>query len=266
MGHQRIGPLRPTRAWNEVVGLLTAGASTRQVAIASVHAAQRAFRALHQDLGTRLATGLLLRLPRCARQPDLCGTLHDLGLCVPARPGVLDLAVALTDAVDDALPNNRRRTDLGEMAQLAAAESLIGHLREQTRSLFGTTPETVQAALASWDDPARFAAFARRYFARLVYRVLDYHLGRVLGEQVGGGRRFLTLADARAFQRDLEEHCFQVAAVVVPFTADWVGGRRRDDQPFDADTVADYTHGAVAKILQVFDLELGEGVPCRVST
>ena len=55
----------------------------------------------------------------------------------------------ITDAIDARLANNRGRTDLGEMAQMAAAETITHVVGSRTRSFFGTTPDDVRQAFAS---------------------------------------------------------------------------------------------------------------------
>ena len=55
-----------------------------------------------------------------------------------------DLAAAFTETVDQRLQAARRRSDLGEMAQLAAVETLTGVLGQRLADLFGTTPAEVR--------------------------------------------------------------------------------------------------------------------------
>lgn len=43
MGHVRLGSLPRSRAWKEVVGLITAGADVSQIANATIRAADKAF-------------------------------------------------------------------------------------------------------------------------------------------------------------------------------------------------------------------------------
>jgi hypothetical protein len=64
------------------------------------------------------------------------------------------------------------RSDLGEMAQIGAAESLTATLRYQTDSLFGTTPQEVQRELARLGTSKNFSLLARDFFARFSERYL----------------------------------------------------------------------------------------------
>ena len=58
-----------------------------------------------------------------------------------------------------------RRTDLGEMAQLALIESLTAAVAPQLPSLFGSTPGDVRDAVGRLAGGDRFAKLARECFA-----------------------------------------------------------------------------------------------------
>ena len=258
MGSVRIGTLQRTRPWREVVGQIQDGADAAGVAAATVRAAARGLADAGSDRGVVEATHLLLLLSDAARSGDLAANLYRLGVTVPSSPGLIDLVCGFTEAVDARLPNNEGRTDLGEMAQMAGAETLAGRLGTRTRGLFDAAPEAVAAAVRELATPAGSGAFFRAYFARLVYKVLDYFLSRELASHVGGAKRFVGLARLSAFCRSLEQHCFESAAVVETFAADWTSlTRYRDGGVVSRDRARDFAHGCVAKILQVLGQEGG---------
>ena len=76
------------------------------------------------------------------------------------------------------------RTDLGEMAQMGAAETLTSVLGQRTTSLFETTPEDVRRELARLGTPVNFSVVARDFFARLTERYLTYFLSRELSNEL----------------------------------------------------------------------------------
>jgi hypothetical protein len=219
MGHVRLGPLPATRKWNQVVELVAGGAAAGQVATATMAAAERGLKALADDPGVLETLWLLVRIPLAARSSDFADALRRCGLAVPDSPGLVDISTALGVAVDAALPNGRGRTDLGEMAQNAAVETVNATVGPRAASLWGSGPDEVR--FASVATPAQFGAFARRFFARYAFKTLTYFLSRALPEQVGEGRRFPTVAQQSRFTDALRTHCHEATRIVEEFAGDW---------------------------------------------
>src|SRR5262249_17907491 len=75
-------------------------------------------------------------------QDDFPAALRGCGAAASDDPGLVEIVGAVTGAIDAPMPDGRGRTDLGEMAQMAAAESLTevvgGRLAGR---LFETAPE-----------------------------------------------------------------------------------------------------------------------------
>jgi hypothetical protein len=260
MGHQHLGPLPRTRSWQEVVALVEHGAPAPQVANAAIRAAERGLLRINRDAGAIETVWLLTQLPFAARSRDFEDALLRCGLRVPNEPALLDLVAAFSRAVDDRLAATGGRTDLGEMAQMAAAETLAGLLGERTDSLYAVTHDEVRRALAGLHTAKQFGLFAKQFFGRLLFKALDYYLSRVLPGQVGGGRRFDTLAQLRRFTDILETHCMQAAVIVQRYFGEstaarmWRGGITREG-------ARDLAHGAVHKLIQ--ELRVGAGLPAE---
>src|SRR4029079_5251567 len=108
----------------------------------------------------------------------------------PDLPTVMDLGAAISEAIDQHAREHGGRTDLGEMAQMAAVESLTAVLSANLPSLFGPTPEEVQRAVGRLASGKAFSILAREYFVRLIQRTLGYFLSRELANHIGSGRRF----------------------------------------------------------------------------
>ena len=222
MGHTRLGELPKSRKWRQVVGLVGAGAAAAQVATATLDAAGRAFALAADDTLFAESVWLLFRVPLAARSGDFAEALRECGLDVPDGPGLCDILAGLAGALDARTPCNKGRTDLGEVAQLAAIEALADAAGKALgASLFGVAPEDVRAAFASQATGAKFGALVRDFFARFADKWLGYYLSRTLGEQVGEGERFRTLADQERFEGALRTHCREVARVVEDYAADW---------------------------------------------
>ena len=70
MGHVRLGTLPRSRAWKEVVGLITAGADVSQIANATIRAADKAFSFVLNDEGYTEAVWLMTQLAIAAKKDN----------------------------------------------------------------------------------------------------------------------------------------------------------------------------------------------------
>jgi hypothetical protein len=215
MGHTRLGRLPRTRAWQDVVGLVGAGADTADIAAATLDASMRGLEHAARDPALLRSFWLLTQLPLCARKTDFVEELAHVGVSVTGEPTLMELVGGFSDAVDAHIHLKGGRTDLGEMAQMGAAETLTSVLGQRTASLFGSTAEDVRRELARLGTPVNFSVVARDFFARLTERYLTYFLSRELSnelENVGSNRQF---------REALSLHCKQASKIVEQFAADW---------------------------------------------
>ena len=221
MGHQRLGCLPQTYPWQDVVGLIAGDGSAAEVADATLLAAQRGLAGAVKDPGVRHVVWLLAHVVMAARQPNFAMALCELGVQVPAHPTTFDLIGAVSDAVDDHLATAGGRTDFGEMAQMAAAESLARVVGSNTPMLFDAKPEDVRDAVYDLSTAHGFASLAYGFFTRFMSRFLNYHLSRELSCHVGGGRRFADVHDHGRFLDQLDTTCREVALIVHVYTGEW---------------------------------------------
>lgn len=256
MGHVRLGNLPKTRPWLRVVALIAGGAHAPQVATATVRAAERILARAFDDAGLVETVWRFLRLPLAARTGDLVAALGG-GVPLPDRPSVMDILGAFTERVDHRLPGNCGRTDLGEMAQMAAVEAYAAVLGPQTQGLFGSDPETVQRALAALATVHQVSLLGHRFFARLMYKFLDFYLSRTLADHVGEGQRFANLKQVADFTAALETYCGEAAVIVERFSGEWFSkhnwGTRNN---ITRKLAAAFGHGAMQKLID----ELKQGI------
>ena len=167
MGHTRLGELPRTRKWREVVGLIQGEAGTAQIANATISAAERGLNLAAEDSGLVETIWLLTQLPLAARSEDFTTSLRKTGLNVSDSPSLMELVGAFTDTIDDCLAKTKNgdRADLGEMAQMSAAETITQVIGSRTQSLFGTTSEDVKDAFSDLATNKQFSIFARKFFA-----------------------------------------------------------------------------------------------------
>jgi len=255
MGHLRLGNLPRTRKWQDVVGLIEGGAGTAQIANATISAAERGLNLAAEDRGLVETIWLLTQLPLAARKDNFATALRDAGLDVSDSPGLMEIVGAVSDAIDRRLANNSGRTDLGEMAQMAASETLHQVIGSRLPSLFAPTPDDVRAEFARLATNKQFSTFARDFFARLSNKCLNYFLSRAMAYHVGEGKRFTTLAQQAEFSQALETHCGEAAKIVEEFSGGWFTKVNWEQKGIPRENAAGFAHVAMQKLIA----ELKEG-------
>ena len=221
MGHVRLGVLPKSRKWRQVVDELRLGADIEAVAASAADAAEASLQGASNDPAFLHAFWLLTQIPLAARGPDFADDLRRLGLQAPDQPSLMDVVAAISGAVDRYAREQGGRTDLGEMAQMAAVESLSALVGPTLPSLFEPNPEEVQRAIGRFAGGDRFGALAREFFARLTQRSLDYYLSRELCNHIGAGERFGDDAARSQFDDALDRHCREASRIVETFAGEW---------------------------------------------
>ncbi len=223
MGHVRLGVLSKSRKWTQVVDELRLGADIDAVAASAADAAEASLHAASNDPAFLHAFWLLTQIPLAARGPEFASDLRRLGVQVPDQPSLMDVVGAISSAVDRDARVQGARTDLGEMAQMAAVESLMALVGPNLPSLFEPSPAEVQRAIGRFASGDRFSTLAREFFARLTQRSLDYYLSRELSNHIGPGERFRDDAARSQFDDALDQHCREAARIVEEFAGGWYG-------------------------------------------
>lgn len=221
MGHIRLGVLPRTRNWKQVVSLLDQGSDPSRVASATLQAASRAFKKTADDPVVTHTFWLLTQLPLEARESDFPNRLLAYGIELSQQPTILELASAFTEAVDRHAQKTKARSDVGEMAELAATESLTAFCAEKTRSLFGSSAEDLRLAVKDLSTSKHFSQFSREFFARFVNRYLTYFLSREVSNHVGPNGSLPNLQAHTEFNEALRLYCHQAARIVEEFSGTW---------------------------------------------
>jgi hypothetical protein len=217
MGHVRLGVLPKSRKWNQVVDELRLGVNIDEVAASTAGAAEASLEAASSDPVFLHAFWLLTQVPLAARGPGFTDDLRRLGVQVGDHPSLMDVGAAISAAIDRHAREHGRRTDLGEMAQMAAVESLAALVGPNLPSLFEPNAREVQREIGRFAGGDRFSALAGEFFARLIQRSLDYYLSRELSNHIGAGERFGDDGARSEFDDALGRHCRETARIVEAF-------------------------------------------------
>jgi hypothetical protein len=210
-------------------------AALAQVADAMLTAAIAGFERAANDEGLIHTFYLLTQVTQAARDEDRFNErLAELGVTGSAWDStpsqgdgtaiantIYDLVGNFTYAIDDHLAMTRTRSDLSEIAQRAAAQSLTVLGQEYANTLFGTGPDAVQDALRRLSTQSGFARLTQDFFGRVASGFLIYHLSKELSNHVGPGRRFADVSEHNAFLSAMEAHCRTASSVLKEFSGTW---------------------------------------------
>jgi hypothetical protein len=164
---------------------------------------------------------LLTQIPTAAAKDDFALELRKLGLLVGHGPTLMEIGTALSSAIDTHIARTGGRTDLGEMAQLSAVESLTAIAGRELTDLFGEDASKTKGTLRALGTVKQFAILARDFFSRLASRQLDYFLSRELAAHVGLNSRFHSVRELRDFEKALELHCREASRIIKEFSGQW---------------------------------------------
>jgi hypothetical protein len=238
--------------------LIAGGAGTAQLANATITAAARGLNFAAKDRGVVETIDLLMKLPIAARSENFAKALRDRGLMVSESPGLMEIVGAMSDAIDTKRRHGKDRTDLGEMAQMAAAETLTEVIGGRTTGLFGTAPDDVRQAFSKLATARQFSIFAKDFFARFTNKCMSYFLSRAMSDHVGEGRRFTTLSQQADFTKALETHCREASRILERFSGDWFSKTNWETGGnIPPEKVRDFTGGAMVKLIS--ELKQGAG-------
>lgn len=203
--------------------MVATGADVEEIASVSAGAAEDALLAARGDPALSHVVWLLTQLPLAARATDFEAAAGSVGIKAGGNASLMEVVAAFGEAVDRAAADLPGRTDLGEMARNAAAESLTSLVGNRLPGLFGSTAADVRLELGKFASGDGFAVLARDFFARLTKKHLDYFLSRTVPPHVGLGHRLATTRDHADFNVALELYCRETSRIIQDFAGGWFG-------------------------------------------
>jgi hypothetical protein len=255
MGHQTGQSFPNTVPWNDVVCTIADGEDVAAVAAATMHAAIRGVEKAYDDPGLTRAVYLLAKLIQASREPDFTRGLDRIGISVGTSLDIFELTAGFSDAIDAFHRRLGGRTDIGEMADLAAVKALGSALGERTVNLFGASADEIQAAARSLSTPKGFGVLYHEFFSEFTGRFLTYHLSRELSKHVGENCRFADIEAHSDFVSQLHTHCSEAALAVRKYAGDWFTKHRNGDGITEV-KAKHFTNYCLTKLRQ--ELELRE--------
>lgn len=221
MGHQHILTLPDTQPWNRPVQLLAEDADLADITRQTMRAALKGLELARNDRGLIYSFHLLCRTARAAREPVFAEALGIVSVFVRSPLDICELITAFCEAVDRELVLRKGRTDISEMGQLAAIETLTTLLQRKSTSLYAGDQPELKVLVYELSTKSGVESLAHEFFSRFCHRFLGYHLGRELSNHVGGNGRFADPQSHTEFLERLLVHCREVAAITTEYAGKW---------------------------------------------
>ncbi|WP_231887638.1 MULTISPECIES: hypothetical protein [Burkholderiaceae] len=200
-----------------------------QVANATIAAAEKAFSFVMDDKGYTEAVWLMTQLAIAAKKNDLYAHLRSVGISLPDDATLPDVTASLTEALDRAVDNSRRRSDLAEIAGRALVGAVADALQPHFNGLFPNDKDTMRAALSKLGTQKEFGDLSRSFFDRLANQSLQYFLSKTLATHVGEGMRFATMNQKALFDHALSTHTWEASVIVRDFSSQWFSKHRYEE-------------------------------------
>lgn len=231
MGHNRLGRLKSTYRWREVVGLLDASPNNAaEVAAATATAADARLASLSKDPSLNYCFWLLTRITRAARGDSFISELSGLGISASPADSAFSLVARAADRVSAELASYPSSGHFKQIASMAFRTALTETVLSEGQSLFGTAAEDTRRAFREFSTQARFGALARRFFSAFMSRTLRSLVDRELSNHVGPGRQVSSLDGSRNFLSALDTHSWETAAIVEEYAGGWYSRHNWESQ------------------------------------
>jgi hypothetical protein len=221
MGHIRLGTLAATRRWIDVIELIAEQADASKVAEAVTHAWEHAFNTVRDDVGFREAIWLLSQIGMAGKSANPAEHLNAAGIGVAGAKSVVEVAMGLSEAMENRLQTAHKRSDFGDLAQRALIGAVTAQIQKNNLPLLGSASEDVQGALQNCGREKGFGELSREFFSRMTNECLSYFLSKTLTGQVGEGRRFKNMVRVQAFEDAMRTHCSEASEIVESFSGGW---------------------------------------------
>lgn len=256
MGHIHLGVLPKTRKWQDVVALISAGATDAAIISASARAAEKDLLNAAYDPVFVEAVRLLAVVPVAARGEDFGQSLRDHDVACGSTPEVFGIILALGSRLDAIADQAGRRNDFRELVRRALLSTITAYLGDRLPGLIGPTPDDVQRAARQLSAPREFSACARGFFTRLLGETLRYWLDRELANHTGPGQRFPNAQSRSEFDHALMQFSIEATRIIKEFAAGWFARNVYGGGAITTKTAAAFGAVAFRKISEEMRLKL----------
>lgn len=257
MGHVRLGRLNRTKAWKDVIALISLGADARQIAQATLNAAKDgfSFTKICNDAGFQKAVELLVQLGIAAKSNDFIDHLRSQGMELSNSASIDEIKANIYEIVDHHCMKTGSKTDLGEIAVGSLVGAVSHVIKKNTENLlWSPTAEDYKSAFNNLGKPEGFGEVAVEFFSQVTDRCVQNYLSHITTGELGSGQRFATIHQEREFKDSMTQHCRETAVVVRQYSTDWFAKHfyvKKEQSP--AESTSGYANFAMKKMTEALE-------------
>jgi uncharacterized protein (DUF2132 family) len=234
MGHYRLGWLRKTQAWREIVELMGQyGIDSKDItalAFRTLKQVEKRYERLENDPSVKTSFDFLLKLAHAFRQKDPERYLKENRLIKQGELTPISLAKAAKEY--------ETKNVVSEEYETFAKQALVDSINqwylaniERGRSLFSEGIDSV-AIMRKAAEPAGFCEITRLFFANYTERYLKYFLEREASTVINNveiRKSFSNEIDKHI--DEISKHAFQTAYITQSYAAAWYTKYAKDKTP-----------------------------------
>lgn len=255
MGHTRIGRLRRSLKWKEVVLSFCAGANFDKLAGDILQAAKDNLneQSLTQDASYQKAVYLLVQMGIGAQSKDFIGHMHAIGIDLTPNPSVQELIGKVSEAVDDAAwQQPGTKCDLGEFAKLGLVNAIthVAHLEKDVNpQLPGMPPLPGLAIFNTFGKRHNLAELNRIFISRTMAHALNYYMAKFIPNLTGHTDRILSIQELNASYEALQNHCYETTLVHKEYVTEWLAKHQYKMKDMNEHSIVRHANYMVKKML-----------------
>lgn len=237
MGHHRLGWLRKTKAWREIVELMGQydidNKDITTIAFRTIKQVQKRYERLENDPSVKTSFDFLLKLTQAFRQQNPEQYLIDNKIIEQGTLTPLKLAKAAKEY--------DTKNVVSEEYETVAKQALVDTINrwyfdniERGRSLFSEGIDSV-AIMRKAAEPEGFCEITRLFFANYTERYLKYFLEREASTVINNvevRKSFSNEIDKHI--EDVSKHAFETAYITQSFAAGWYTKNALDKKPSES--------------------------------
>ena len=228
MGHTRIGRLRRTKKWKDIIRSFCAGASYSRLAHDILLAVQDHLneKNIASDLAYQKAVYYLVQMGIGAQKKDFIGHMRSIGIELSSNPSVQELIGKVGEAIDDAAWGQTCvKSDLGEFAKqgLINAITYVAHLEKDVNPQLPNMPPLPDKNIFdAFGEKHNFAELNRRFVSYTMAHALNNYLAKIIPNLTGHTDRILSVEELNQAYEDMKKHCYETTLVHKEYSTEWL--------------------------------------------
>lgn len=222
MGHIRLGRLPKTYKWRNVFQALESDElSPETIAKAISQSARNEFDSLKGDPSLSFCFWVLVSVVSAAKTDSFIDRLEQIGIKAKNINSGLQFAKNIAQFISKSLNDFGRPNAFASIAELSVNETISNIIIKQSKSIFGTNIDDIQAACEKTATKKQFGIISRQFFSTFFKRSIQFIADKEISNSVGKDRLIANTSELVSFQRALSLYCYQSSKIIEDYSGGW---------------------------------------------